>query len=164
MICAKRCTTFCGIRGSFRQAAKRSAIASRRSISRKMQLRLIRGVRLSTQTLHRINILGYTRQPSRTIRANSLQPYSTDRPKPHQMRGRKLTRPAESSINRAGRPIFRILGAVVTIEYAKLLVSIDFSIFGRRCGQAGPHRTYVNDPIPCKSAFSPNINELVQFA
>ena len=35
MISAKRCTTFSGIRGSFRQAAKRSAIASRRSISRK---------------------------------------------------------------------------------------------------------------------------------
>jgi hypothetical protein len=31
---------------------------------------LIRGFRLSTQTLHRINILGYIRQPSRIIRAS----------------------------------------------------------------------------------------------
>src|SRR5271157_155871 len=34
MISAKRCTTFSGIRGSFRQPAKRSATPSRRSISR----------------------------------------------------------------------------------------------------------------------------------
>ncbi len=34
-----------------------------------MQLQLIRGFRPSTQTLHRINILCYIRQPSRIIRA-----------------------------------------------------------------------------------------------
>ena len=38
-----------------------------------MQLRLIRGFRLSTQTLHRINILGYTRQPSCIIRVRALK-------------------------------------------------------------------------------------------
>jgi hypothetical protein len=40
-----------------------------------VQLRLIQGFRLSTQSLRWINILGYTRQHSRIIRAKRLTLY-----------------------------------------------------------------------------------------